>query len=421
MKELNVFSYYFPPNDAVGTRRVNYWIKYFTKRDYNVNVFTCNHGILPDYLTVIPNLNIYYITFSGIKDAKQYKRIQANNGKVEVTESKLTKVLKTVKRKFINPFLGQLFDYRILLAIPFYFSIKNKRFDHIRKTKSVTIATTPPWFVLYWAILFKRRSNTKLIIDYRDQFSNNPMFAGVFVSLEKRLDKFLSTSADHITVVSEGIKNYYGKWNQKVNVIYNGFDEEKFTNIEERIENPKATSLEFSYYGSILHESRIPGNFIHFLSKNVERYNFVVNTYGDCDYLERHIKDKHPNLLPHFIFNRSIPFDQVAKNLEKSNINLVFEEKNPTSQSQFGTIPTKIFEYIAAGRPIIAEMSQEVEAYKFLKKSGLLLNNFDERNDDLRLDTELEYDLLFAKTLSREFSTSELEKIMEQGYNSLNN
>ena len=92
---------------------------------------------------------------------------------------------------------------------------------------------------------------------------------------------------------------------------------------------------------------------------------------------------------------------------------MVFEEKNPTSESQFGTIPTKVFEYIAVGVPIISEMSEKVMAMELLTESKLLIHNFIDINfNNLKIDSyKVNKDL--QRKLSRENGAKKLLQIIK--------
>ena len=236
------------------------------------------------------------------------------------------------------------------------------------------MSTAPPIFVHVWAVIFKFIINARLVLDYRDQFSNNPMFAGHFKLIESLFDNFLVKKSDLIIVVSDQIKEYYKKFNpKKIITILNGYDERVFKK-NDQINNKENNLKIFTYVGSIKHNSRIPNLFLDWLE--LVEFDFKCNFYGDSSLLKSYLIKNHPNLINSFSFNKNISYENVPNILKSSDINLVFEEKNPSSESQFGTIPTKIFEYIAVGVPVISEMSEKVMAHSILKESGLLIHNF---------------------------------------------
>jgi hypothetical protein len=308
---------------------------------------------------------------------------------------------KNFKRVFINPFLGQIFDLRIFYTLVcflhFYFNKnKYKYITHI-------IATSPPYFVITWAIVFRYLNNVKFILDYRDQFSNNNMFSGKFRFLEERIDRYFCSKTDLITVVSHNIKEYYSLFSKNVEVVYNGFDESKFIGIKENSHILNRNFIKFCYVGSILHKSRMPVFFIDFLSNS--NFEYCVEIIGEASIVEEYISDKYPSILSNFIFKKRVPFEQIPAIISKADITLVFEEMNPRSKSQFGTIPTKIYEYIASMKPIISEMSPLIEGHGILLKSGLLIHNFTSFDQSVQLSKVLNPDLDFIKSFSRYNST----------------
>jgi hypothetical protein len=406
---LAIFTYYFPPDNSVGVRRVSYWVDFFTKNDIKLTIFTVARGKIPDNVFRIPELSIYVITFSGIKLYDKDVHNKFSDNKI-INESKRYIFLKNFKRQFINPFLGQIFDLRIfytlICLIHFFFNKKKYRnITHI-------IATTPPYFVVTWAIVFKYFNDVKFILDYRDQFSNNDMFSGKFKFLEEKLDRFFCSKADLVTVVSHHIKDYYSLLSKNVKVVYNGFDESRFASSKEDTISLDNKFIKFCYVGSILHKSRMPIHFIDFLSKS--NFTYCVEFIGEASIIEAYISEKYPSILNNFIFQKRVPFEQIPVIISSADINLVFEEMNPKSKSQFGTIPTKIYEYIASTKPIISEMSPLIEGHDILVKSGLLIHNFTDYNQPVNLSKKLIPDMEFIKSFSRYNSTKLLcDSILE--------
>lgn len=395
---LAIFTYYFPPDNSVGIRRVSYWVDFFTRKGFKLTVFTVARGKIPDIILQIPDIKIYLISISGIK---LYNDNVYNKIDITINDSKRYIFLKNFKRNFINPFLGQIFDIRILYTVICFlhfcfFKKKYKEITHI-------IATTPPYFVVTWAIVFRRFINVKFILDYRDQFSNNDMFSGKFKFFEERLDRLFCSKADLITVVSYHIKEYYSLFANNVEVIYNGFDESRFKSIKAYNLKINEKIIDFCYVGSILHKSRLPIFFLDFLSKSSFAYR--VKFIGEASIVEEYISEKYPSILNNFIFQNRVPFEQIPAIISDADINLVFEEMNPKSKSQFGTIPTKIYEYIASTKPIISEMSPLIEGYDILLKSGLLIHNFTDFNQSLNLSKIIIPDFEYIKSFSRYNST----------------
>lgn len=394
--EITIFTYYFPPNSEVGIRRVLYWIDFLLDRGYTINLYTIKHGKIPQPYPDNPNLRIYIMNWKSIS-------LYSKQNGSKIREVNTNTFLKRIKKRIINPLFGQLADPRIIYCLPMLL--------HLRKIETkaqLTIATSPPYFIIVLAWLYSSKKNLPFIIDYRDQFSNNPMFSGILRSVETRIDKKLIHKATCIVSVSEPIVNYYNNLGAKrTKCIYNGYDEKIFKAAESN-SNLGKNRLIMTYVGSIVHKSRIPKNFLNWLE--TFKHNYEIHLYGDTELLLDYVYENHPRLQKKIITKKNLEYSKVPLILAKSDVNLVFEEKQPRSSSQFGTIPTKVYEYMAIRRPIISEMSNELEGYKLLKQSGLLLHNFSEENLSFNLkNLDIQPNNEFILSFSRLRGAEELE------------
>jgi hypothetical protein len=395
---LGIFTYYFPPDKSVGIRRIIYWTNYFLERNIKVSIFTIDHGKIPSIISEKKNITIFVF--------KKYRFVEYkyNNTEIDARKNHSLSLLKKIKRRIINPYFGQLFDFRLLtIFFVFLYFFKNKEKQKYVDI-DIAIASTPPFFILIWGVIFKKIFKCKLILDYRDQFSDNEMFSGKFVFLERIIDNYLCKNADLITVVSKHIRDYYLSFHPNVKVIYNGYDENIFKRRSIYTNKISGEPYIFTYVGSITHSSRVPHFFLNYLSNS--KLNYKLQLIGDVELVIQEIKDHYPQIQEKITFKRYIEFDKVPHILSTSDFNLVFEEKMPKSKSQFGTIPTKVYEYMSIGRPIISEMSKDIEAYSILANSGLLIHNFTEADNHFDMNKDIDFNLQYVEQFSRFHSTS---------------
>lgn len=408
--KIIIFTYYFPPDNSVGVRRITYWIDFLLQKKINIILFTISRDNVPSNYLNNEYLEIREVSFWNVKSKlkNQIANENLSTQTKDINPGYINRFLKFIKVNVINKYLGQLFDPRFFYVIPIIIHfIKNKK---IYTDVNAVLSTAPPIFVHFWAVIFKRVTNLPIILDYRDQFSNNPMFSSKLSYFERKLDKYLITQSDVVLVVSDPIKQYYKKFNpKKISTILNGYDERIFTKESSLVK--KKSYKTFTYVGSIVHESRIPNNFLKWL--DTVDFDFKFHIYGNAHILQKYINQNHSKISNNIIFKNGINYSKVPEILKNSDFNLVFEEKNPTSESQFGTIPTKVFEYIAVGVPIISEMSEKVVAMELLTESKLLVHNFTDNNfNNLKIETyKANKDL--QKKLSRENGAKKLLQIIK--------
>lgn len=406
MKHFGIITYYFPPNNSVGVRRVSYIIDYLLKNGHKVTVFTFEKNNIPD---IYKKNNCNVLIFDFFKGFIKNQEFQ-NFNKFQKSKSKTSfKYLRKFKRKFINPFFGQLFDPRFFYIVPFcFYTIKNK--NELNNIDYV-FSTTPPYFVVLLSIILNKIIKKKLIIDIRDQFSNNPMFSGKFSYIEKKIDKACTSNADLVLTVSNPISEYYKNFNFNVKTIYNGFDEQIFKSVTHKFKINKINNL--VYFGTINHKSRIPLHLIEYLEK-IQNNIPYLHFYGENDLLKNYLLQRGTKIYKYFKFHDSVKFNNIFKETEKYDGVMIFEEKNPISSSQFGTIPTKVFESIALKKPIYIEMSEKLSAYEIIYKSGLLVYNFSIiPNQNVFLNVKIDPDHKYISQFSRLKSTEKMLKALE--------
>ncbi|MGR5265823.1 hypothetical protein ACPV38_17670 [Photobacterium damselae] len=411
---------YFPPEEHVGVRRVSFWVNYFSGLGYKVTVVTTSKKQSEKlYHFIDKRVNVYEYGYFKINKVP-FVEVDRDNNNLVVQETNFVSKLKKIKRKYINPIFGQVLDFRI---IPIIFQMVKIKFGGDKEIineifrNSVVISTSPPWVSHIFAIFLSKRSQSKLIIDYRDPFSNNYMFSSKFCWLETFIDKYICRSADVVTTVSESWLNYYKEFNDNTILIRNGFDLNMFEkDVPITIKSDRVINL--SYFGSIEHPLRIPRTLMDFLEKT--KKNIKINFYGSCSLIED-IVNRSSSLSDKVILHGPKSYDECIRIMKSSEINFVSESVVFNTWSSRGLIPTKIYEYIASGRPIIAELDPYSDAAKILRQSGLLLApilvdpDYEKIFDDLDLNNfKIKKDNNFIYSLSRQSSTNILEKIINE-------
>ena len=419
MKNITLLTGYLSNNTA-GNRRIVYWVNYLFELGYKVTIITSDHFLDESVYQEIPkDIVIYELNFFSITVFKGPTKKQGTPTIGNISTGLL--LLKEIKTKIITKYLGQSFDLRVLYCLPLFYYLLLAKFDKGRlaffNKTDIVISSCPPYYTHLWGLLVKFFFKVKMVADYRDQFSENTTYTQSLVWLDRFIDKKIVAYSDITTTISKPMNNYYANWNENTHLIYNGYDDKKFSDIDYqpiRLNEVK----EINYFGQINNVTRIPYPLLDFLELN-KTVNMKFNFYGDCGFLRDIIEKDYYEIKPLFLFHGQLKAQEALLKMRTSDVNMILEKLDAVSFSELGTLPTKGFEYVASCRPIIAVCSQESELSIFLKNSGLLLGIISNAEDAIKVfdkfNTPLNFEPNenFIKSFSREESTQKFENILK--------
>lgn len=253
---------------------------------------------------------------------------------------------------------------------------------------SVLIATGYPWSTLVIAPHVKRLLGLPLLIDLRDPWSQHP---GVRVAdwLHRRMERRALQAADAICVISEGMRDMYASLYpdlaDRIRVVYNGIDFTVTPAGEPRSTTQGAVAGDsrrrrIVYAGSLLDKpepkpyQRTLVPFLHtlvelrqrhpdlaerceveILSNPVPRTRALAERLGVADLLR-------------FSEGR-VPFETVQRAQRDADVLLLVSTSDPAYDRMVMT--GKIFEYIAAARPILALCTAESDVGRTVERFAL--------------------------------------------------
>jgi glycosyltransferase involved in cell wall biosynthesis len=230
-------------------------------------------------------------------------------------------------------------------------------------------------------ILLKKWFKVKLVIDYRDAWSLNPYYQGLdrfhrsILKADRVLERFLLRHTDLLVVSHQTMKeNYLRQFRflrEGVEVVYNGFDPEDIVIKEESL-FPKFTILHLGdFYAR--QKARDPSLFLSALQNFISREGIPperleVLFIGETD--EEIAKTISTLGLSSYVSCRErVPHPVAMRYLNQSHLLLLIESGD--------VMTTKVFEYLATGKPILAlikegEIKELIEKYS--KNSYILTN-----------------------------------------------
>lgn len=428
MKKVLIITYYWPPSGGAGVQR---WLK-FTK-------YLPGFGVDPYVLTVDPQYASYPQT-----DPSLEKDISPS---VKVFRTRSFEVLSIISRIFgksnvpyggfsnvnKNSLLQTLLRFiRGNFFIPDArkgwnkYAIK-KASELIQQYDIKTVITTgPPHSTHLAGLKLKNDLNIRWIADFRDPWTDiyyysDMLHTPVAKKIDLRKEKTVLDNADIIITNCNSNKNLLLsktgiKDAGKFHVITNGFDEDDF-----RV--PVKTPDEFTItYTGTISEHYKPRVFFNVLSDLVRLYPDVAFRFrllgSASNLIEKEINDLGLSIL--FDYRGYVDHASLASFLKSSSALLYIFPETSNDKGVAG----KLFEYLAAERPVIAIGSTDSDAAAIIEECEA--GRSFERSDSAGLTEYLKYLVeIFKKedeikagnglhwSYSRKKLTSELAKIIK--------
>lgn len=383
MKKILMIVHTFPPIGSVGgSIRIVKFLKYINelRSDFYSTIITIRSDfiLLNDFqlaqtsIPEIPNKNIKIIRTNTLqpRHPNPYKGIEAN--RIKKKKKKYSWVEIKIYFKIIYNFIDNYFlipDYAILW-FPYLIT------HALREAKKVDLiyATAPPFSVLIQAVIIKKITKKKLILDIKDDWIYQPKFLSrpfIVRRIEEKLEKYCVKNADKIILVTpksfEDFKVRYPQYKDKFSMITNGCDIEeykKYWNINYK-PNAKFTII----YSGGVSTAKNPQNFFEALVELrkegiINENNFRMNFIGQLHHnISSMIFDKKLDDLVHSYnyFER----EEYIQIISKAELLLAINYQIKT------LIPGKLYDYWGSRRPILLIDSLDSMAAELVTANNL--------------------------------------------------
>lgn len=361
-KNIVLIMYNFPPIGAGRGIAWTYFLNNISKY-YNVDVITIeaskNDPIYNEskLQMISKNYNVYRTQVGRLYEL-MYAKKTVNNS-VELKKSIKSKILNFAGNMYKKIIRGCIFPDRMI----FWNKYAYKEFEKINNEKEISLIITVgfPFSTHILGKKLKKRFGGKLILDYGDPWSFNPSSETTpkWRSLiDYIVERNVISQADFITVTTRKTAEQFRKTFKlkgNISVIPQGVDTKKYSDkIENKnitIKNSKKITL---FYSGIFYEDiRNPKEFFYGLSLLTESsLNGLEIDVIIAGKMEQYVFD----LVNGLTFNKNIkisflgniPLDDVIDYQVSCDFLLYFGNKGELQ------VPGKLYEYIAARRPIFA-------------------------------------------------------------------
>ncbi|HTR80314.1 MAG TPA: glycosyltransferase [Bacteroidota bacterium] len=386
MKKVLIITYYFPPSGGPGVQRVLKFAKYLPQFGWEPVVLTVKDGDYPardeSLLKEIPSSLKVYRT-SILEPYNFYRKI---TGKRPGTAVDVDNIPKKGEKKKLSELVAEF--VRATFFIPdaragWLLNAAREAKKIIEKEQIEAIySSSPPYTCAVIARNVHRSSGIPWIAGFRDPWTGF-LSTPERWSLPRKLDAYLERScfeeATRVEVAWRGIlfdlkKKYPEIPADKVAHLPNGFDSADFPAVVYK-KNEKFT---VTYTGS-MYGVRNPRTFLQAVS-NLLRANRIDPSKIRLKFIGRFGGEivemfREPTVAPIIETIPYLPHNESIAHLMTSDALLLIVDEYAGGEE---IVPGKVFEYIGAGRPIMA-IAHEGAVAELLRstRTGLVASNDD--------------------------------------------
>ena len=365
-----IISYYFPPYNSIAAVRVGKTAKYLTKFGHEVRVITAaDQGWPEDLACEILRQNVYYTKWINLQ--KPLELIFGGRGELsrESTRRSNESGFKRFLKSTIYPIYKAVLYFPDPLVGWLPYALKESR-RLIEKWKpDIIIASAPPFTSHLIARRLSRKYKIPWIAELRDLWTDNQCYK------HPRWRKFMESKMEHrilsstigLVTVSEPLGEVLSrKFKQPVSIILSGYDPDDYATENNSTSNSRI--LQIVYTGNIYIGKQDPSLLFEALllmgnSANNISILFYGRQFGDVRELVKKFNIEHLVRI-----NGQIPYRQSLATQRSADILLLLLWNNPKEK---GVYTGKLFEYIGAGRPILAIGNHDNVAAELLRSRRL--------------------------------------------------
>jgi glycosyltransferase involved in cell wall biosynthesis len=386
MKKVLFIAHFFPPLGGSGVQRSVKFVKYLPEFGWRPTVLTQKGsgyikdqamlGELPKDLRIIraptldPSVLIDILGKVGISRESAYSSSQEGAGKTPHKKKRATAYSQLAKLK-------KLMEHHLLIPdsrigwLPFCYASGAR--ELAKRDYDAIYTTSAPYTSHLIGGLLRKTFDVPWITDFRDEWTKNPFLAEYVEKHRFVLDKmehWVLETADAIVTVSEDIAESFAEIlpesRKKIHSIPNGYDEEDFAVVARGGKNIK---FRISYVGTFYQDCQ-PTEFLSAVRKllknrRLSREEIEINFIGPFDRIHdlENIMEEFAGVLN---VKGAVPHARAVEEMVASDALLL------VIPAQFGDrgLAGKLFEYLAAGPPIIASIPTESRAAKIIRETG---------------------------------------------------
>jgi glycosyltransferase involved in cell wall biosynthesis len=380
MKRVLFITYFWPPSGKASLHWPLKMIKYLPENGWEPSVLTVNEdtfyqkdeSLLKD---IAPDLKV--IKTGTIEPFNIYRKFLGK----KKDEPLIASESMSQSKKSINHMISLWIRMNLFVPdarVGWYFPGVKEGKDFLSKNKiDAIISNGPP----HTAHLLGRRLSSLFniphipvfidpwadIVYYQDYKRTKPTRA-----FDKYLEENVIKKAGEIVFVTETMRNDYVKKypaiKDKTHVLYWGYNEDDFSEIENEVNDSKSDKEIIAHAGN-MYDYNNPVSFFEYIKNEInDGRKIKIKFIGTVSPRTKEII-KHLKLSENAEYIGFLPYKQMLIELLRSDVLLmVVNEKRH--------VPGKLFEYLRTGKPILAFGNDNQEVKAILKKAnaGMIFN-----------------------------------------------
>ncbi len=380
MKKVLIITYYWPPAGGPGVQRWLKFVKYLRDFDLEPIVYVPENPHYPLRDESLANDLPKGITVLKlpIKEPYRFAKLFSTSKTNTISSGIIADKKQSLLEKCMLWIRGNFFipDARVGWVKPSVNFLKS--YLHLNPV-DVIISSGPPHSLHLIGLEIKKITQVSWFADFRDPWTNIGYHHALRLSKASkqkhlRLEKKVLNGADLIVVTSKSTKNLFKSiTNKPIHVITNGYD---VAHSEEKQHDNKFT---ISHIGSLLTE-RNPEILWKVLSELINENNSFKNDFklqfaGIVS--EEVLQSIHHYNLSDYLINLGYLTHKESVELQRKTQILLLVEINKSEAKSI--LPGKLYEYLAARRPIIAigPKDSDIEEIISTTQSGYYFNSFE--------------------------------------------
>lgn len=338
MKRVLLVSYLFPPTGGAGVQRALKWVKYLPSHGWRATVLTTASGWYP------------------AKDPTLAKDIPSGTRVIRARDPGLLRFAAAGLEAARVPRAPSVLGFPDQMAAWIPAAVASGLREIRRERPDALITTSAPYSAHLVGLALARRTGIPWIADFRDEWSDNadaggraPWPVGAWA---ERWERRIVETADAVTVTSDAAR-LAGTPRRRL-TITNGVDEE---DAPEAAAPPKGERMRIAHVGT-LYGDRDAGPILRGLASLGDvraEFRQVGNVWvpGELD------AGSVPVVQTGYVDHASAVAEMQSAHVLALHIPAVSR-----------AIPGKLFEYLAAGRPILAVLHRGNPAFSILSEIG---------------------------------------------------
>jgi colanic acid biosynthesis glycosyl transferase WcaI len=346
--KILVVSQYFPPEPGAPSNRVLAYVEAMARRGHQVTV-VCEFPCYP----------------SGVLQKSDKWKLFRRKKKDNYTILR-TYILTFPQKNNIKRML-----YYLSFALSSFFAIL------FLSRRDIVLASSPPIFFAYSSMIAAKIKRSKFIVDIRDLWPDTAkeveaVSSGRLMKWGSYLERGLYRNAVGVFTVSEGIKGKIEKRGGagKTSVVYNGSTEQILNwqgSVDElRAKLGWADKIVITYAGIIGLGQDIKAMLPQLIK--IKRQDVVIVFIGEGPHKAELKQEIELAGAKHIKFYEPMSQAEVIPYLYASDILMVILREIPFFQS---AIPSKFFDSMAVGKPVIANVDGEMRKIMEEHQTGL--------------------------------------------------